>query len=120
MIGTGKWHVAVEQVRKELDVSEWLASRVIRQARSTQRRKPEERNDEEQLRQEVVKMTSKFGCYGYRLVMGLRHDAGWQVNHKRVKRIWRQKGLRVPQKPPKRGRLMIDQSIKGLMDFRIS
>ena len=35
-------------------------------------------------------------------------DKGWQVNHKRVERIWRQEGLKVPQKQPKRGRLWIN------------
>jgi putative transposase len=33
---------------------------------------------------------------------------GWQVNHKRVERIWRQEGLKVPQKQPKRGRLWLN------------
>lgn len=37
----------------------------------------------------------------------LRSD-GWQVNHKRVQRIWRQEGLKVPQKQPKRGRLWLN------------
>ena len=35
-------------------------------------------------------------------------DKGWQVNHKRVERIWRQEGLKVPQKQPKRGRLWLN------------
>jgi putative transposase len=99
---------AVEQVRKVLDVSERRACRVIRQARSTQRRKPEDRNDEEPLRKEVVMLASKFGRYGYRRVTGLLHNAGWQVNHKRVERIWRQEGLKVPKKQPKRGRLWLN------------
>ena len=33
---------------------------------------------------------------------------GWQVNHKRVERIWRREGLKVPQKQPKRGRLWLN------------
>jgi len=32
----------------------------------------------------------------------------WQVNHKRVERIWRKEGLKVPQKQPKRGRLWLN------------
>ena len=35
------------------------------------------------------------------------HREGWQVNHKRVERIWQQQGLKVPQKQPKRGRLWL-------------
>ena len=99
---------AVEQVRKVFEVSERRACRVIRQARSTQRPKPEKRNDEEQLRKEVVMLASKFGRYGYRRVTGLLHNAGWQVNHKRVERIWRQEGLKVPKRQPKRGRLWLN------------
>ena len=33
---------------------------------------------------------------------------GWQVNHKRVERIWRREGLKVPKKQPKRGRLWLN------------
>ena len=36
------------------------------------------------------------------------HREGWQVNHKRVERIWRQEGLKVPQKQPKRARLWLN------------
>jgi len=45
--------------------------------------------------------------YGYRRVTALLHREGWQVNHKRVERIWRQEGLKVPQKQPKRRRLWL-------------
>lgn len=108
MTGPARRREAVEQVRKVLDVSERRACRVIRQARSTQRRKPVERDNEEQLRQEVVKLAGQFGRYGYRRVTGLLHNAGWRVNHKRVERIWRQEGLKVPKKQPKRGRLWLN------------
>lgn len=37
----------------------------------------------------------------------LRNE-GWSVNHKRVERIWRQEGLKVPGKQPKRGRLWLN------------
>jgi len=36
------------------------------------------------------------------------HGESWQVNHKRVERIWRKEGLKVPQKQPKRGRLWLN------------
>ena len=49
-----------------------------------------------------------FGRYGYRMIHGLlRLDGGW-VNHKRVARIWRQEGLKVPKKHPQRGRLWLN------------
>ena len=50
--------------------------------------------------QEVVDLASRFGRYGYRTVVGLLRLAGWQINHKRVERIWRREGLKVPRKQP--------------------
>jgi transposase InsO family protein len=37
----------------------------------------------------------------------LRNE-GWRVNHKRVERIWRREGLKVPKKQPKRSRLWLN------------
>jgi putative transposase len=56
----------------------------------------------------VVKLASRYGRYGYRRVTALLWAEGWQVNHKRVERIWRQEGLRVPKKQPKRSRLWMN------------
>ena len=94
-------------VRQRLGVSERKACRVLGQARSTQRRIPKRREDEEALRQDVVKVARRFGRYGYRMVTGMLRTEGWAVNHKRVERIWRQEGLKVPSKQPKRGRLWL-------------
>ena len=38
----------------------------------------------------------------------LNNDRGWTVNHKRVGKIWRREGLKVPKKQPKRGRLWLN------------
>ena len=59
-------------------------------------------DDEEQLTEEIVDLASRFGRYGYRTVTGLLRLSGWRVNHKRVERIWKPEGLRVPRKQPKR------------------
>ena len=37
----------------------------------------------------------------------LRSTAGWIVNDKRVKRIWRREGLKVPAKQSKQGRIWL-------------
>ena len=50
----------------------------------------------------------QYGRYGYRRITALLRNEGWRVNHKRVERIWRQEGLKVPQKQPKRGRLWLN------------
>ena len=48
-----------------------------------------------------------MAAYGYRRITALLRAEGWRVNHKRVERLWRQEGLRVPAKQPKRGRLWL-------------
>ena len=88
-------------------VSERRTCRVMKQARSTQRYQPRCQGDEERLTASVVDMASLFGRYGYRRIAKLLRTAGWGVNDKRIERIWRQEGLRIPQKQPKRGRLWL-------------
>jgi putative transposase len=96
------------QVRDKLRVSERRACRVIGQARTTQRRELRAKDDEELLVTEIVDLASRFGRYGYRTVTGLLRLSGWRVNKKRVERIWKQEGLKVPRKQPKRGRLWLN------------
>ncbi len=95
-------------VRDTLGVSERRACRVFGQARTTQRRELRAKGDEERLVAEIVDLASRFGRYGYRTVTGLLRLAGWRVNSKRVERIWKQEGLKVPRKQPKRGRLWLN------------
>ena len=65
-------------------------------------------SDETALRTDVARLASRFGRYGYRRVTELLRTEGWEVNHKRVERIWRQEGLKVPRRQPKRGRLWLN------------
>jgi len=60
------------------------------------------------LEEQVVALASQYGRYGYRRITTLLKMTGWHVNHKRVERIWRQAGLKVPAKQPKRGRLWLN------------
>ena len=55
-----------------------------------------------------MRLASRFGRYGYRRVTDMLRIEGWGVNHKRVERIWRQEGLKVPERQPKRGRLWLN------------
>jgi putative transposase len=89
-------------------VTERRACRVLDQPRSTQRRCRHVPTDEPRLLKRIVELASEYGRYGYRRVTALLHREGWQVNHKRVERIWRQEGLKVPQKQPKRRRLWLN------------
>lgn len=90
---------------KALGVSERRACKVIGQSRSTQRYCARVRSDENRLTQRIIELASMYGRYGYRRVLALLRREGWTVNHKRVERIWRREGLRVPSKQPKRARL---------------
>ena len=65
-------------------------------------------DDEAALREGIISLARLYGRCGYRRITALLHAAGWVVNHKRVERIWRQEGLKVPPRQPKRGRLWLN------------
>jgi transposase InsO family protein len=65
------------------------------------------RDDEERLTADIIELARQYGRYGYRKIAALLRSAGWFVNDKRVERIWRREGLKVPKKQPKRGRLWL-------------
>lgn len=65
-------------------------------------------DDEDNLRADIVRLALKYGRYGYRRITALLHTEGWHVNHKRVERIWREEGLKVPSKQKKRKRLYLN------------
>jgi len=98
----------VDRVTRKLGVSERRACEALGQSRSSQRRAIIKRHDEDALTQAIIRLAGEYGRYGYRRVTALLHAEGWNVNHKRVARIWRREGLRVPLKQPKRGRLWLN------------
>ena len=73
-----------------------------------QRYKPQKANNEQLLRHDIIRLAEKYGRYGYRKITALLKVEGWNVNHKRVERIWREEGLKVPKKQPKKGRLYLN------------
>lgn len=81
----------------------------MEQHRSTQRYVIYISEYETRLTARIVKLACQYGRYGYRRITGLLRFEGWKVNHKRVERIWRREGLRVPQKQPKRRRLWFNE-----------
>ena len=56
----------------------------------------------------IIELATQYGRYGYRRITVMLKQEGWWVNHKRIERIWRREGLKVPQKQPKRGRLWLN------------
>ena len=91
-----------------MHISERRACRALGQYRSTQRKLPRGREDEGRLVADIIELTRQYGRYGYRKIAALLRQAGWLVNDKRVERIWRCEGLKVPSKQPKRGRLWLN------------
>ena len=97
----------MEHLQGKLGISERRACRVVGQHRSTQRKRPVVREDEEALTKAIIRLATRYGRYGYRRITALLRAEGWRVNAKRVQRIWRREGLKVPRKQPKRGRLWL-------------
>ena len=81
---------------------------MLEQARNTQRRSHGVSSEESRLVTDITALATRYGRYGYRRITALLNERGWKVNHKRVERIWRQEGLKVPKKQPKRGRLWLN------------
>ena len=89
-------------------ISERRACRVLGQARTTQRRVPVIPNDEQPLVKRMIELATQYGRYGYRMVTGMLRNEGWPVNHKRVERLWRREGLKVPRRHKPRRRLWLN------------
>jgi putative transposase len=94
-------------VVKKLSVSERRACKVLGQIRSTQRYQMLPNPEQDKLRKRVVALASEYGRYGYRQITNLLNMEGWPVGKDRVYTIWREEGLKVPEKQPKRARLWL-------------
>lgn len=100
---------AMIHVRQALPaISERRACQVLGQARTTQRRVPVIPNDEQPLVKRMIELATQYGRYGYRMVTGMLRNEGWPVNHKRVERLWRREGLKVPRRHKPRRRLWLN------------
>lgn len=95
-------------MQQKLDISERRACKALGQSRGLQRRTPVRAGNEAALTEAIVRLATRYGRYGYKRITALLRVEGWVVNHKRVERIWRQEGLKVPQKHKKRGRLYLN------------
>lgn len=88
-----------------LQVSERRPCRAIGQIRSSYRCVPRPDPDRERLRERIIALAKEYGRYGYRTVTDMLRLEGWDVGKDSVYTIWRQEGLKVPQKQLKRARL---------------
>ncbi|WP_132665862.1 IS3 family transposase [Rhizobium sp. PP-CC-3G-465] len=110
LLSPARRRACVDHVTAELGVSERRACRVLGQHRSTQRKNAKTPDDEAALTADITALALQYGRYGYRRITAMLHQAGWIVNVKRVERIWRREGLKVPSKQPKRSRLWLNDS----------
>jgi len=92
-------------LRDRLGVSERWACRVVGQHRSTERYEPKRADDDAVLRAALRTFSAERPRWGYRRAHHQLRQDGWEVNRKRVQRLWREEGLRVPQRKRKRRRL---------------
>ena len=92
-------------LQDRLALSERRACRVTGQHRSTQRRLPARGRGDDALRTELHAFSRGHPRWGYRRAWATLREEGWTVNRKRVQRLWREEGLRVPLKRRKRQRL---------------
>jgi len=92
-------------LQDRLGISERRACRIVGQHRSTQRHEPDVASDDQALRTELRSISRRRPRWGYRRAHQLLLDQGWRHNRKRTQRLWREEGLRVPQRRRKRQRL---------------
>jgi len=102
----------LKKLNKKLlkNVSQRQACRSLDQPRSTQRYQAQQRNGERALRDRMRELALRNPRYGYRRIAALLREEGFRVNLKRVHRLWRSEGLKVPQKQHKRTRLITSAS----------
>ena len=87
-------------------MSQRRACEVLGQSRSTQRYEAKADTDEERrLVARIHELVRQYPRYGYRMITAKLRQEGWKVNFKRIYRLWRREGLKVPQKPRKKRRL---------------
>lgn len=105
MVGPARKREAVAHLVRARATSERRACRVVRQPRSTHRYTPKECPEEERLRKWLNVFSQREPRAGYRTAAKHLRREGWKITDKRVQRLWREEGLKVPQKQKKKRRL---------------
>lgn len=95
---------AVKHLQSRFRVSERRACRTTWQHRSAQRYCRSLASDEALLRERLRLLARRHPRYGYRRMHVLLRREGWACNRKRVQRLWRDEGLRLPPRPKRRRR----------------
>lgn len=99
--------MSVDYLKDKYDVSERRACRAINVNRNTYRYEAVKLPDEDDIHKLIIYMATNFGRAGYRMITDMLKNQGILINHKRVERIWREVGLKLPKKQPKRRRIFL-------------
>lgn len=96
----------IEHVQEKMDVSQRRACQVLKQPRSTQRYqfKDDDEHDRRLVRR-MHELVKRYPRYGYRMIGAKLRQEGWRVNFKKIYRLWRREGFKVPKKTKKKRRL---------------
>jgi len=105
MVSPTRRREAVDHLQREHHVSERRACRVLGQARATQRYRPRKKDDQAMIVKQMHQLVRRHPRFGYRRIHALLRRAGFKINRKRVWRLWKQEGFKVPQKQGKKRRL---------------
>jgi len=103
-------------LQQTFEVSERRACRVLGQNRSTQRQRPNAKDREQRLLTRMLELVRRHPRFGYRRIWALLRAEGWRINRKRIHRLWRREGLKVPNKKRKKRRL--GSSVNGCVRQR--
>jgi putative transposase len=96
MVSPAQRRKAANYLVRRFKVSQRRACKVVGQHRSTQRYEAIVPETEAKLVKAMNELANKHPRWGYRSIAKLLRDQGWAVNVKRVERLWRQEGHRLP------------------------
>lgn len=94
----------MDHVQRRMKVSQRRGCRTLGQPRATQRARGLRADRDKPLVSKLHQLSRRYPRYGYRMITALVRQEGWQVNRKRIYRLWRQEGLQVPRRSHKRHR----------------
>ena len=115
MVSPSQRRRAVLMLVDRLGLSQRRACLITGQHRSTQRRTPPRGDRDDDLRSRLREISAEHLRWGYRKAWALLRQDGWHVNRKRVQRLWREEGLRVPARRRKRRRVGTSTGPAGLL-----
>lgn len=105
-------------LEESFGVSQRRACAVVGQSRSTQRLAPPDHRADEQLRAFLRTFAVQHPRWGWRRAHDALSDSGHRVNHKRVQRLWREEGLKVPYRKKKRRLTGIGVAVGAMRPIR--